>query len=231
MLIGFKTCLQATGRGALELARMAKEAGTRIGISIIPIPQFTDLAPIVAEVGVPVFAQHIDPIYPGSHTGHVLPEAVGQAGAAGTLINHSERTLGPSEIQVAVDRARQARLLSCVCSDGPELSATVARQHPDMILIENPELIGTGRAVSNADPSIITDTLDMVKRIDPSIRVICGAGITSGADVAAAMDLGVAGVGAASAIVKSTDPLGVIMEMGQAVRTGWRGDREPMSLR
>jgi len=225
LLVGFKAYVQGTGKNALKLARMAKRASARTGISIVPIPQFTDIAVISRQVSMPVFAQHIDPIQPGSYTGHVLPEAVRDAGAAGTLINHSERRLQLGQIEVAVRRAREVGLLSCVCSDGPELSAAVSAFGPDIILVENPGLIGRGRAISNAEPEIIRGTLEAVKAVNPDICVVCGAGISDAEDVAAALRLGMEGVGATSAIIKSADPYRVMFEMAQALGSNWRGKR------
>ncbi len=225
LVVGLKTYLRATGRRALRLAEMANEVSKDTGITIVLVPQYTDIALISQRFPLPLFAQHIDPVEPGSHTGQVLPEAVKEAGAAGTFINHSERRLALGDIERTVDRARQVALLSCVCSDSPQLSAKVAAFNPDIILIENPELIGTGRAASKADPRIISETLEAVKEVNPKVQVICGAGITSEIDVSAALSLGVVGVGAASAIIKASDPLGVMMEMARALRTGFSGER------
>lgn len=219
LLVGFKTYTEATGKNALKLAKIAKKVSEKTDICIVPIPQFTDITTITRQVGIPVFAQHIDPIEPGSFTGHVLPEAVEEAGAVGTLINHSERKLRLNEIKVAIRRAGEVGLISCVCTDNPKLSAVVAGFNPDMILIEHPELIGTGRAVSKTKPEIITKTVESVKRVNPKVHVICGAGITKGDDVIAALDLGVVGVGSGSAIVKARDPFEVMIEMAQALKS------------
>ena len=43
-------------------------------------PQAVDIAKIAQAVEIPVFAQHIDPIKPGSSTGHILADAVKEAG-------------------------------------------------------------------------------------------------------------------------------------------------------
>ena len=225
LFLGFKAYAQATGRRALRLADMAQEVTKETGISIALIPQFTDIWPIAQATSAPVFAQHIDPIEPGSHTGYVLAEAVKEAGATGTLINHSERRLEFTEVRRCVHRSKEAGLLSCVCSDSPELSGEVAGLKPDIILIENPELIGSGRAVSNADPEIISGTVRRVKEVDPSVAVVCGAGITRASDVAAAVNLGVAGVGAASAVIRAESPKDVMMELAGALDSSWAGER------
>jgi triosephosphate isomerase len=225
LLVGFKTYLEATGKNALKLAKIAEKVAKRTGICIIPIPQFTDVPKIAQQVDVPVFAQHIDPIPPGSFTGHILPEAVKEAGAVGTLLNHSEKKLRPDEIELAIKRAREVGLLSCVCVNTPGIGAAVAKYNPNMVLIEHPGLIGTGRAVSKAEPKLLTKTLESVKRVNPQIYPICGAGITTQDDVVAALELGMVGVGAASAFVKASNPFKVMMGMALALKSAWRGKR------
>ena len=98
LVVNFKTYLEATGKKAVELAKVAEEIARERGISIAVAPQFTDLKPVSEATGIPVFSQHIDPIRPGASTGHILAEAVKSSGAVGTLLNHSERRIKISEI-------------------------------------------------------------------------------------------------------------------------------------
>jgi triosephosphate isomerase len=93
LIINLKTYERGLGEAALQLAFTAEKISNDTGVCIAIAPQFTDLKTLTTEVNIPVFAQHVDPILPGSHTGHILPEAVKAAGAVGTLINHSERQL------------------------------------------------------------------------------------------------------------------------------------------
>jgi len=86
-----------------------------------------------------------------------------------------------------------------------------------MIAIEPPELIGTGIPVSKAKPEVITSAVRAVKRINPEVAVLCGAGITSGGDVAAAIRLGVEGVLISSGIVKAKDPYKIMLEFAEAI--------------
>ncbi|MEM2387404.1 MAG: triose-phosphate isomerase, partial [Candidatus Bathyarchaeia archaeon] len=117
ILVNFKTYWEATGRRAVRLARAAEKVSRETQVSICVAPQFTDIAAVAGNVEIPVFAQHIDPIEPGSHTGYVLADAVKEAGAVGTLINHSERQLKLSEIDAAIRIARGKGLISVVCAN------------------------------------------------------------------------------------------------------------------
>jgi triosephosphate isomerase len=176
-----------------------------------------DIAPVVQAVSIPVFSQHIDAAKPGGFTGHVLPEAVKEAGAVGTLINHSERRLKLADIDAAVVRAREVGLISLVCSNNSSVSAAVAALKPDMLAVEPPELIGTGIPVSKAKPEVVSDTVSLVHRINPDVITLCGAGITTGEDVAAALKLGTQGVLVASGIVKAKDPYKTLLDFAKSM--------------
>jgi len=217
ILVNFKTYAEATGENAVKLAEMAEKASAETSVCIGVAPQFADIAVIAKKVSIPVFAQHIDPIKYGSFTGHVLPESVKHAGAVGTLINHSERRLKLADIDAAITRAREVDLISVVCTNNTSVSASAAALKPNMIAVEPPELIGTGIPVSKAKPEVVTSTVEAVKKIDPEVIVLCGAGITNGEDVAAAIKLGTKGVLVASGIVKAKDPYKVMLEFAEAV--------------
>jgi len=219
IIINFKTYLEATGDKALELAKKAEKVSVETNVSIGVAPQFTDIATVAEAVNIPVFAQHIDPIQPGSHTGHVLAESVKEAGAIGTLINHSERQLKLSDIDGVIKIAHENGLLSVVCANNPSISAAVATLKPEIIAIEPPELIGTGIPVSKAKPEVVTDTIRLVREVNPEVTILCGAGISNGEDVAAALNLGTQGVLVASGIVKAKDPYTVLREFAEATKT------------
>jgi triosephosphate isomerase len=73
---------------------------------------------------------------------------------------------------------------------------------PDYIAIEPPELIGTGVSVSQARPSVITESV----KLAGGVKVLTGAGISTGGDVSKALELGTHGVLVASGIVKAKNP-------------------------
>ncbi len=219
IIINFKTYLEATGKKAVELAKQAEKASKETGIYIAVAPQFVDIKAVAEAVEIPVFAQHIDPIKPGSNTGHVLAEAVQQTGAVGTLINHSERQMKLADIDAVIKIAKEHNLISCVCTSNPPISAAVAYLTPDIISIEPPELIGTGVAVSTEQPEAVTNTIKLVRKVNNEAVILCGAGISHGEDVKVALKLGTQGVLVASAIVKAKDPYTIIREFADATKT------------
>ena len=82
---------------------------------------------------------------------------------------------------------------------------------PDYVAIEPPELIGSGIPVSKADPGIVRNSVAAVT--DPNVKVLCGAGISKGEDVKAALELGTVGVLLASGVVKAKDPKAALRDL------------------
>jgi triosephosphate isomerase len=218
IIVNFKTYLEATGRKAISLAKQAEKVSKETWAYIVVSPQCADICRVAEAVEIPVFAQHIDPIKPGSHTGQVLADAVKDAGAVGTLINHSERQMKLADIEAVVKMAIEKDLVSCVCTSNPPISAAVAYLHPDIISIEPPELIGSGVAVSKAKPEEVTKTIQLVRKVNSEALLLCGAGISHGEDVAVALKLKTQGVLVASAIVKSKDPYSILREFAEAIQ-------------
>lgn len=218
IIVNFKTYLESTGKKGLDLAKQAERASKETGICIVVAPQFVDLARIAETVEIPVFAQHIDPIRPGSFTGHILAESIKGAGAVGTLINHSERQLKLSDVDSTIALTREHGLTSCVCANNPSVSASIAALRPDIISVEPPELIGSGISVSRAKPEIVTDTIKLVRKVDRKMVILCGAGISTAEDVSKALKLGTCGVLVASGIVKAKNPYGVLCSFAEATK-------------
>jgi len=218
IIVNFKTYLESTGKRAVELAKKAEKVYRETGIYVGVAPQLADLSAVAKAVEIPVFAQHIDPIKPGGYTGHVLAEAVKEAGAIGTLINHSERRLKLSDIDEIVKLVREKGLMSVVCANNPSTSVAVSSLNPDLVAIEPPELIGTGIPVSKAQPEIVSGTVQLVREVNKKITILCGAGISHGEDVSAALKLGTEGVLVASGIIKAKDPYGIILEFAEAMK-------------
>ena len=218
IIVNFKTYIESTGKRAVELAKQAEKASKETGANIIVVPQFADLSKVAEAVEIPVFAQHIDPIKPGNCTGHILAESVKEAGAVGTLINHSERQLKLSEIDAIISLTKERGLVSCVCANNPSVSAAIAAMRPTITSVEPPELIGTGISVSKAKPEIVTDTVKLVHKVDPQMTILCGAGISQAEDVSIALKLGTNGVLVASGIVKAKDPYSVLRAFADATK-------------
>jgi triosephosphate isomerase len=206
VILNFKTYLESTGEKALNLAKFSEEVANETGINIIVVPQHADLLRVSNEVKIPVFAQHVDAVEAGGHTGSVLLESVKMAGASGTLLNHSEYRMKLADIQKTVEMSYNYEMVSVICTNNIETSIASATLQPNFVAIEPPELIGSGIPVSQAEPEIVEDTVDAIHKINTKIGVLCGAGISTADDMQAALDLGSDGVLLASGIILADDP-------------------------
>jgi triosephosphate isomerase len=220
ILVNFKSYKEALGDNAIKLAKYAHEVAEKTGITIGVAPQYVDLREI-SKLKIPTFAQHVDPIEPGSYTGHVTLESVKDAGVEGIIINHSEHKMILSDINFIIRKAKQLNLTTVVCADTVEASVAASALKPDIVAIEPPELIGTGRAVSKVNPNIVKNAVVGIKNVAKDVHVLCGAGITNGEDVYAAIKLGTEGVLLASGVVKSNDPYKVLLEMAYAAKRAY----------
>ena len=189
----------------VEVASAAEAVATDHDADVAVAPQAAHIQQ-VADTGVETWAQHVSPTGHGSHTGSTLAEAAADAGAVGTLLNHSEQRLKLADIDASIAAAERAGLETVVCANNPEQVAAVTALGPDAVAVEPPELIGTGTPVSQADPDIVQDAVAAAEAIDPTVDVYCGAGISTGEDVAAAAELGAEGVLLASGVAKADDP-------------------------
>ena len=52
-----------------------------------------------------------------------------------------------------------------------------------------------------------------VKEVNPNVRILCGAGVKNGQDVATAISLGAEGVLLASGVTKANDPESVLSDL------------------
>ena len=217
IVLNVKTYSEATGNKAVEIAILMDKISREIGASMAIAVQATDINLCAKKVSIPVWAQHIDPIRPGSTTGWTVPESVKMAGAVGTLINHSEHRLILADIDVCVARAKELLLDHIVCSNNISTSKAIAALSPNFIAVEPPELIGGDISVTTADPGIVSGSVEAVRTIDKNVKVLCGAGVKNGKDVTKAIELGADGVLLASGIVKAKDKEGVIRDLASGL--------------
>jgi triosephosphate isomerase len=218
--IGLKGYLY--GADAVRLAQAADRLSRELDVSVIFDPQAVDIPAVArATERLLVFAQHMDPVAVGRGVGSVLPEALREAGAVGTLLNHSERRMTLGDINRAIVRAREVGLATLVCADSPEEAAAVAQLGPDIVLAEPPELIATSRSAATEMRGFVERSVELVGRIDPGIIVMCGAGVQTPDDVEKMIGLGVGGTGSSSGVLKAADPVALMRAMLTAMKRSW----------
>ena len=202
IVVNFKLNEQSTGKNAVKVAKILEDISIERDVEIVIAVSPLDIYRCKLEVDIPIFAQHVDAVDYGSKTGHINLEAIKEAGAVGTLVNHSENRLKLADIEYIVHKARNMSLETIVCTNNVATSAAIATLSPDFVAVEPPELIGGDISVSKAQPEIIENTVKAVKKVN-DIPVLCGAGVKDDVDVKKALELGSKGILVASGVVKA----------------------------
>lgn len=215
-VINCKNYEEIAGDKIIKFVKIAEKISKKykVKISISP-PQH--LVGVVANSSIPIFAQHIDVSKVGSTTGFIIPELLKKSKVSGSLINHSEHRITSKEIEKLVLKLKELKMTSILCvKDIAEVKKYV-KLNPDYIAIEPPELIGSGKAVSKEKPELIAKAASIVNNSKNKTKLLCGAGIVSGEDVAKAIELGSKGILVASGIIKAKDWNKVISEFAKAL--------------
>ena len=199
----------------IELDRIAE----KYDLDIIVTPQYADIRLIAQNTKhLHVYAQHMDYLEPGRGLGSVLPESVKEAGAVGVMLNHAEKKLDMETIRKTIARADEVGLATIVCADSVAEVKAIAEMGPNLIVAEPTDLIGTGVA---ADMGYVTETIDIVRKINPDIMVLQGAGISGPDDVANVIRAGAQATGVTSAVMKAADPEKAAWELLGTLRRVW----------
>jgi len=205
LIVNFKNYVEVLGEGSVRLALAVERVSDELGIEGIVAPPTPMLSLVCSRTRVQVYSQSVGSDSGDKTTGEILPEAVKAAGAAGTILNHSESRCPPAELRILLPRLVGMGMGVCLCAQTAEEAADLSALGPKYLAIEPPELIGSGVAVSKARPELVRETVAAVRNKGYGGRVLCGAGIVSGEDVAMAVKLGVDGVLVASSVVKAHD--------------------------
>ncbi|MDP6869285.1 MAG: triose-phosphate isomerase [Candidatus Poseidoniaceae archaeon] len=210
VVVNFKTYTTALG---LQAETLGKEMAAVItNARMIAVTSAFDLSSVSKIDGLEVWSQHLDPVGQGSHTGWLEPETAIQRGASGTIINHAEHKVSLEHVKQLMEMLPEGFPI-CACAADVEEARNLAKLGPTFIAVEPPELIGGDISVTTADPTIVSNTVDAVKEVNPAVRVLCGAGVKNGADVAKAIELGAEGVLLASGVTKSNNPSEVLADL------------------
>jgi triosephosphate isomerase len=217
LIVNFKNYPEVMGGGSLELARAVESASKSFRFEAIVAPPLPMISLIASQVRVRVFSQSVGSRTGDKTTGEVLPEAVKGAGASGTLLNHSESRRTLTDLKRLVPRVQGLGLRVCLCSQTTAEAVRLASLSPEYLAIEPPELIGSGIAVSRAKPELVSGTVSALRKAEYQGKILCGAGIVSGEDVAKAVELGADGVLVASSAVKARDWSAKVRELARSL--------------
>jgi len=215
VVVNLKTYESAHGASAEALAEAM--AGVHTDARLVAAVSAFDLSAVVAAApNLEVWCQHLDPIGFGSFTGWLHPATAVERGASGTLINHAEHKVSIEHVAMLLDQVPEGFTV-CACAADIEEARALSALQPDYVAVEPPELIGGDVSVTSADPEIVRATAAAVREISEQVGILCGAGVKSGADVAAAIELGTTGVLLASGVTQAEDPAAVVSDLVSAL--------------
>lgn len=204
------------GGDVLRLAELTDELAGQFDVDVIFTAQHVDLRMVADRTSnLTVTAQHMDPIVPGRGMGHILPEALVEAGVKAVVLNHAEHPLTLAELDATMRRADEVGLMTVVCADSDAQCRAVADLGPTVMICEPTANIGTGTMDAG---DYIERTTRIVKQVDPSILVIQAAGVSTGADITRVLQQGADGSGGTSGIIKAPDWRAILIDMFTAIK-------------
>ena len=215
-IINCKNYEEIAGDKIIKFVKTAEKISKKFKVKIAIAPP-QHLIGLVANSSIPIFAQHVDNSKVGSTTGFMIPELLKKSKVKGSLINHSEHRISSKEISKLISKLKELKMISVLCVKDVSEAKKYAKLNPDYIAIEPPELIGSGKAVSKEKPELITKAADAVANAKNNTKLLCGAGIVSGEDVAKAIELGSKGILVASGIIKAKDWSKIMSEFAKSM--------------
>ncbi len=215
-IINCKNYDEISGDKIIKFVKTAEKVSKKYKIKIAIAPP-QHLLGVVANSSIPILAQHVDDSKVGSTTGFMIPELLKKSKVSGSIINHSEHRISPQEISKLVTKLRELKMISVLCVKDVLEAKKYAKLNPDYIAIEPPELIGSGKAVSKERPELITKAVNSVNLAKNNTKLLCGAGIVSGEDVAKALELGSRGILVASGIIKAKNWNAIMSEFAKSM--------------
>jgi triosephosphate isomerase len=217
LIVNFKNYPEVRGDGSLKLAAAIQKVSASPGLEVIAAPPTPMLALVASKTKVVVYSQSVGAETGDKTTGAILPEAVKGAGGSGTILNHSESRIPIAGLKRLVPRVMSLGMGVCLCAETTGEAVKLSELGSKYLAIEPPELVGSGVAVSKAKPELVRSTVTALRRAGYRGRILCGAGITSGKDVAKAVELGAEGVLVASSVVKAPDWVAKMRELSRSL--------------
>ena len=201
LVINFKN--YKVGNEVIDLLRKIEIYHNK-AIVAVPFIELKDVVREISSQNMQVYGQHVDHHEIGRGTGYVTPESLVNAGAKGTLLNHSEHRLSITEIKKTIKRCNEVGLKTIICSSSLREVSQLKKLNPYALAFEDKKLIATGKSITEHKQHDIKKFVDILK--DTEIIPLCGAGISTGDDVAHALVLGCKGVLVSSVVANSQTP-------------------------
>ncbi|MEI7604444.1 MAG: triose-phosphate isomerase [bacterium] len=201
IFINLKTYQNGTGRKALEFLKQAEAVHQEIGIPITILAQAVDIRLFAENTSLPIWSQHLDNVDYGKNTGWTLPEAVIEAGAKGTMINHAEHKIPLADVSNIVERFKTDNFQIMISTTSPEETIIMDQLKPQYVTYEPQEYIGTKISVVDVAPDIIRNITQKIQT-----PLVIGAGIHTPQQIVEGLLLGAKGFLISSDILNSDNP-------------------------
>ncbi len=183
--------------------------------AILAVPAI-DIREIAKNTTLPVFVQHVDYFEPGRATGYLIPEFLKEAGAVGSLLNHSEHKVSFTALKKTIARCHEIGFKLIVCSGTLREIERIKKLKPFAIAFEDPTLVASGKSITTYKTHDVKKFVDLLKGSD--VLPLCGAGISSGADVQRAFALDCKGILVSSIVANNPKPEQFLKEIASLHR-------------
>lgn len=196
----------------IEALKLAKQIEKYLPKAIVAVSAI-DIEIIKSKTKLTLIAQYADP-EKGDRTSFNTLKALKEAGAKGTLINHSEHPIKIQDIYKTLLLSKKLKMKGIVCASnlrGMKSILNYRKVKPYAIAFEDPKLISTGKSVTRYEHKILINFIKIMKKTN--IIPLCGAGISKAEDVQQAYKLGCKGVLIASAIANAKNPIPLLKEL------------------
>lgn len=201
LFINLKTYQRGTGKLALEFVKHAEELYREIPVPITILAQAADVRLLAENTSMPIWSQHMDNIEYGKNTGWILPSALIEAGAKGTMINHAEHKMPLADVSSMIEKYMSSNFGILVSTTSPEETMLMDQLHPNFVTYEPQEYIGTKTSVVDAAPDVIKS---LAAKLNSSL--VIGAGIHAPKHITDGIMLGAKGFLISSGILLDNDP-------------------------
>lgn len=212
LFLNLKNYPESVGPGLIKLLQAAAEISkTEPKTEVFLAPNQLELVAVHKDfAGVKFCAQHVDNKTLGSTTGWVPAEMIAQLGIGYSIYNHSEHRVWDDNIVTNIKEIQAKGVRLIVCCENEQEAEKLLEAEPFAIAFEVKELIGSGQSISTHRPDSVKNFVNLVKG---KSKALIGAGVSTGEDVKAGLDLGAEGFLLASAFVKAEDPVAKLQEL------------------
>ena len=196
IVINFKN--YKAGKNVLNLAKKIHNKNVIVAVPAVNIKEVSE------KTKLKVYAQHADYKTSERSTGFITPRSIKEAGARGTLLNHSEHKIKLREIKETIEECKKINLKIIACASNLREANQIKKFKPFAIAFEDPKLISTGKSITKYKADKLKKFVSLLQ--NTKIIPLCGAGINSKEDILEAKKLGCKGVLISSAVANSKNP-------------------------